>query len=59
MSYIKRYLEEVLQHLQDHPEDAKAGAVITITSDTPSGSKDFKHEVTESDLTYLADWISE
>ena len=59
MSYMKRYLEEVLTYLMEHPKKATVGAEILITADTFEGKKKLNHVVTESDLKWLAEWESE
>ena len=59
MSYMKRYFEEVLAYLMEHPEKTIIGTEITITADTFEGKKEIKHVVIESDLEFLAEWESE
>jgi hypothetical protein len=39
MSYMKRYLEEVLTYLMEHPKKAMVGAEILITADTLKGKR--------------------
>jgi hypothetical protein len=59
MSYMSNYYLELTEYLRDHPEQAHAGQVITLTVDTHEGKKVVQHEVTESDLDFLKEAVKD
>lgn len=59
MGYMKQFLMNIVEILQNNPEKAKVGEEIEVTTPTPDGDKTFKHTVTEDDLFWLKEMTAD